>query len=1062
MSRVTEKEWALQGVYRPHDVEKKVLDYWDAVGVYSLVKKADESKQLRFNFIDGPPYPSGDIPHIGTAWNKALKDAVLRYKRMKGYRVYDRPGYDCHGLPIEVKVEQKLGVSVKKEIEERIGVERFIEECRRLALTNANAITRWFKELGVFMDWDNPYLTLRDEYIEAEWWLIKKAHEAGLLEEEYRVVHWCPRCSTTLAEYELEYRELEDPSIYVKLQVEGKPGEYLVIWTTTPWTLPANTFVMVHPDEDYVKVEVGGEKWILAKQRLEAVMKELGVEDYKVVEEFKGRSLIGVRYIHPLADVIPLQRELSKYHAVYPAPEFVTMYEGTGLVHSAPGHGFEDFIVAKRNGIDAAASPVDDEGRFTSEAGKYTGLRVREANQLIIEDLRARNALLKASTIMHKYPVCWRCKTPVVMRATRQWVIKVSRLRERLREEADRVKWIPEWARERIGFMIDNIQDWLISRQRYWGTPLPIWECPNGHRLVVGSIRELESYGGVRPRELHRPWIDSVVLKCPHCGLEMRRVPDVADVWLDSGVAFYAAKGHPDELSPEDVILDFIVEGHDQTRGWFFSLLRAGVLGFNRSPYRTVLVHGFMLDEKGREMHKSLGNYVGTDEAISRVGRDPLRLWLLGNTTWEDARFSWKSLEEAVRDLSVLWSIAVFAYTYMRLDKYDPAGHTIRDVSGHLRVEDKWILSRVNTLIKQVSELMESYQVYEAVRLLREFFVEDLSHWYIRLIRPRVWVEENTGDKLAAYTVLYYVIDRVARLIAPFTPFIAEYMYQALMKPVYGEPSIHLLPYPEPDEGFINGKLEEEMRLIRQVYEASASARMKQGIKLRQPVRRLIVYTNREDVAAAVSRNLELVKAITNSREVSVEPLRLLGEIVRYRVEPVYRSIGPRYKSLAKRVISYIEENQEKVAADILGKGVHEAILDGSKIVLERGDVSITPYYIEGFSVEDREWGSVAIDTRLSEEEVAEGLARDVVRRIQVMRKMLNLELDAKIRTIVMAPPDKARLLESKKSYIMNETRSVELRITPGYGDKGFLKGFTQTWEINDEEYIIGVEKVED
>jgi len=1051
-------EWVLKGVYRPHEVEEKVLEYWEKNSVYSLVKKENEKQSRRFNFIDGPPYPSGDIPHIGTAWNKTLKDAVLRYKRMKGFRVYDKPGYDCHGLPIEVKVEQKIGVRVKKEIEERIGVERFVEECKRLALTNAQAMTRWFKELGVFMDWDDPYLTLKDEYIEAEWWLIKRAHEAGLLEEEYRVVHWCPRCSTTLAEYELEYHELEDPSIYVKFQLEGRPSEYLLIWTTTPWTLPANTFVMIHPDEDYVEIEVTGEKWIIAKKRLSDVLGELNVSDYTVVSEMKGRDLVGLRYIHPLADIVPLQEKLGKYHVVLPAPEFVTMYEGTGLVHAAPGHGFEDFIVAKRSSIDVIASPVDDEGRFTSEAGKYTGLHVREANKLIIEDLKARNALVKVSTIRHKYPVCWRCKTPVVMRATRQWVIKVSKLKEKLSSEANSVKWIPEWARERIGFMIENIQDWLISRQRYWGTPLPIWECPNGHRVVIGSVKELVELGGSRPKELHRPWIDGVVLKCPHCSREMHRVPDVVDVWLDSGVAFYAAKGHPGNLSLEDVILDFIVEGHDQTRGWFFSMLRAGVLGFDRSPYRTVLVHGFMLDEKGREMHKSLGNYVGTDEAISRIGRDPLRLWLAGNTTWEDARFSWKSLEDAVRDLSVLWSTVVFAKTYMDLDGFNPSSYSIEKVREYLRPEDKWVLSRINMLIKRVTELMDSYELYTAIRLIREFFIEDLSHWYIRLIRPRVWVEENTGDKLAAYTVLYYVIDRLTRLIAPFMPFISEYIYQAVMKPVYGRESVHLLPYPEPDENLVDQLLEEEMRIVREVYEASAAARMKHGIKLRQPIKRLIVYTDREHIASAITKHSELVKRITNSKEVLVEPLRLLEEIVKYRVEPLHRSIGPKYRSLARQVVKYIMDNQEKIAIDILKQGFHKALVDGVQVELTRDDVVITPYYIEGYSVEDREWGSVAIDTRLGDEELAEGLARDIVRRIQVMRKMLDLPLDARIKTVIMAPPARVQLVEKMRDYIMNETRSTVLTIIPGYDGRESLKGFVQEWEINDEMYVIGVE----
>ena len=1045
----------LTGRYDAKRVEEEVKKFWEDNRVYELVKEKNSRAQLSFNFIDGPPYPSGDVPHIGTAWNKALKDVVLRYKRMRGYRVFDRPGYDCHGLPIEVKVEQKLGVKVKREIEERIGIDKFVQECKNLALKNLKSMTKWFKELGVFMDWDNPYLTLRDEYIEAGWWLIKKADEQGLLTTEQRVVHWCPRCSTTLAEYEVEYHELVDPSIYVKFPVRGREKEYLLIWTTTPWTLPANTFVMAHPDETYVKIKVGDEHYILAEKRLEEVVRDAGIKEYTVVEKFKGRDLEGLEYDHPLTDIVPLQKELSRFHRVLMAPEFVTMYEGTGLVHGAPGHGKEDFIIAKKYGIDVIASPIDDEARFTRIAGKYYGLYVRDANKEIINDLRERNALLHESTIKHKYPVCWRCKTPVVQRATRQWVLKVSKLKDKLLEELDKVNWIPEWARERTRHMVENIQDWVISRQRYWGTPLPIWICPEGHRLVIGSVKELLEHGGEKPKELHKPWIDRVVLKCPVCGREMHRVPDVLDVWFDSGISFYAAKGHPEKLSVEDVILDFIVEGHDQTRGWFFSLLRSGVLGYGRAPYKNVLVHGFVLDEKGREMHKSLGNYVGTDEAIEKVGRDPLRFWVLQNTVWEDLRFSWKKFDQVIRDLGILWNTYVFASTYMNLDKYDPAQHILDNYTGDLRLEDKWILSRINTLTKQVTEKLENYYIHEAARLLREFIVEDMSHWYIRLIRPRVWVEENTRDKQAAYTVLYYVLDKYLRLIAPFTPFLAEKIYQEVFRKTMMENplSVHLLDWPSIDEEYIDEKLESDMMIVREIYEAVASARMKAGLKLRQPVKSVTVYTDREDVRRIVEEYSDIITLLVNASNVESKSLEELGKLVRYRVKPVYSVIGPRFRRLAKKIIEYIGKHEEEIARDIISRGRHEAVIDGETVELLREHVSITPVYVEGYSVEDRDWGSVAVDTRLTREELAKGLARDVIRRIQVMRKEMGLELDDKIETIIIAPQEDLELLESNKEYIMNETRSVELVFATT--EPGGEKGYAREWEINGKKYII-------
>lgn len=1056
------ESWELRGKYSPHLVEERVLEYWEKEQVYRKLKERENTGDSPgFNFIDGPPYPSGDTPHLGTAWNKSLKDVVLRYKRMKGFKVYDKPGYDCHGLPIEVKVEQKLGIKVKKEIETKLGVERFVEECRRLATNNLTAMTRWFKELGVFMDWEDPYLTMRDEYIEAAWALIKKADEQGLLDKEMRVVYWCPRCSTTLAEYEVEYKELEDPSIYVKFPVEGKPGEYLVIWTTTPWTLPANTFVMAHPDEMYVKIRINGEVLIVAEKRLETFIDEIGAEKYEVLEKLPGSDLVNIRYIHPLEDLVPLQGNLRKYHKVVLSREHVSMDEGTGLVHGAPGHGFEDFEVARENGIKEIASPVDEEGVFTSEAGKYAGLNVRTANEEIIKDLAEKGALIHRSTIKHRYPVCWRCKTPVVLRATEQWVIRVTELKERLIDEARKVEWIPKWGLLRLESMLKNLQDWVISRQRYWGTPLPVWTCPNGHRLVLGSMEDLIRHGGEKPKELHRPWIDKVVLKCPVCGLEMKRVPDVLDVWLDSGVAFYASKGHPSNLREEDVILDFIVEGHDQVRGWFFSLLRSGVLMYGKAPYRTVLIHGFMLDEQGREMHKSLGNYVGTDEAIAKVGRDPLRIWLLRNTTWEDARFSWGSLEEVKRDLSILWNIYAFAKTYMELDGYDPLKNSLEKHLSDLRVEDRWLLSRVNTLVKQVTEYMEKYEIHSALRAIVGFYIEDLSHWYIRLIRPRVWVEENTSDKIAAYATLYYALDRLLRLLAPFAPFVTEYIYQAFMKKYVGYESVHMLEYPKVDEKLIDKELEEQGEIIRAISSAAGSARMRVGLKLRQPVKEIIVFTDSPKTITAVEKFREALKLLANAKYVRVEGAGKISSIVKYSVEPVYKSLGPRLKGKMKKALEYISSNPDLVARDIIEKGEHEALIDGEKVVLTKQDVAITPEYLEGYSVAETSYGVVAVNTKLTMEEIAEGLAREMVRRIQVMRKELALPLDVKIDVVIVAPADKLEVLRVMENYIKSETRASSLRFGSEMALLDGFSGHIKEWEIEDESFLIGVKQVE-
>lgn len=1055
--------WEIAGNYDPQSVEKEVINFWEENKIYQAVKEKANRNSRTFNFIDGPPYPSGDIPHLGTAWNKSLKDAVLRYRRMKGYRVNDRPGYDCHGLPIEVKVEQRLGIRSKKEIEQRIGVDKFVEECKRFALSNSIEMTKWFKELGVFMDWENPYLTLSDEYIESAWWLIKQADLRGLLTSENRVVHWCPRCSTTLAEYEVEYREIEDPSIYVKFPVREEKDTYLIIWTTTPWTLPANVFIMAHPEETYVKVLVGSETWILAEKRLNDVAKECGIINYTIVEKLYGRELVKYTYEHPLSDIIPIQAKLRNYHKVVLSPEYVSMYEGTGLVHAAPGHGFEDYEVAKKHNMqELIICPVDEEGKFTSESGAFAGMNVREANEEIIKALSERKALIHSRKIVHRYPVCWRCKTPVILRATRQWVIKVTSLKDDIKREALRATWIPGWALTRLMNILDNLQDWVISRQRYWGTPLPIWTCPNGHRVVIGSIKELLKYTSIRPRELHKPWVDTISFKCPLCDLEMRRVPDVIDVWLDSGISFYASIGHPESVRKEELVADFIVEGHDQVRGWFFSLLRSGVIGFNRTPYKTVLVHGFMLDEQGREMHKSLGNYVGVDEAIERVGRDPLRLWLLSNTIWEDIKFSWREIEEAKRDLSILWSIVLFAKTYMDIDKYDPAIDPISKYVGALKLEDRWIISKVNSLIGEVDKLMNNYEVSTAVRLLRKFIVEDLSHLYVRLIRPRVWIDENTAEKMSAYAVLIYVIDRLVRLLAPIVPFISEYIYQVLLRKIYKVPSVHLLDYPEPEVEYIDRHLEEQVEVIREVYSAALSARMHAGLKLRQPIRKLIIYSDESRVIQAIVRLGDIIKYLCNAKIVEAQGAGQVKEIIKYRVKPKFRSLGPKYRGLLKQITEYLDLMGDIVARDILEKGVHKATISNVEVELTSSDVEVSPHYVEGYLVENFKYGAVALDTRLTLEELAEGLARDIVRRVQVMRKKLNLPLMARIKTVVVLPPDKRPILDMKRDYIMNETRSVEILLMSEKSelDRILTGSLVEEWDIDDDTYIIAIKPV--
>lgn len=1049
---------ALEGSYNPHNVEEEIHRFWRNNKIYLKVKEKSSKARRKLYFLDGPPYTSSTNFHIGTAWNKTIKDSFIRFYRMLGYNVWDQPGYDTHGLPIEVKIEKELGIGTKKEIVE-LGIDRFVLKCMEFARKNLEALSRGFSDLGVFMDWDHPYITFRDSYIESGWWMIKKAHEQGLLKRDLRVHHWCPRCETTLADYEVsEYRELEDPSIYVKFRVKGQDKLYLVIWTTTPWTLPANAFVMAHPDIVYAKVRVGDEVLVMAKSRVPTVMEEAGIKDYEILEELPGTKLEGIEYQHPLEEYVDAQSTLRRYHKVVLASEAVTEYEGTGLVHSAPGHGDVDYEVAKRIGV-PVVSLVDDQGRLTSGAGKYKGLYFRESNDVIIKDLESRGALLYKGSIRHKYPVCWRCKTPLVLRATEQWVIKVTELKDKLISEAESIEWRPAWAKIRFLNLLKNVRDWVISRQRFWGIPLPIWVCSKcGHIEVVGGRDDISRLGGKAPENLHRPWIDKVTLKCPVCGGEMKRVPDVADVWFDSGIAFYASLGYPHrkELWSRLKPVDFITEGHDQIRGWFFSLLRSGVITFGEKPYLRVLVHGFALDEHGREMHKSLGNYVEFNEVIKRVGRDVFRWWAMQTTTWEDLRFSWSGMEKVKRDLSIVWNVYNFALTYMGLDGFDPLENPLDRYIGSLKTEDRWILSRLNNVVKEYLSSMHDLKPFIAARLLREFIVEDVSRWYIRLIRRRVWVEEDTEDKRTAYAVLYAVLKSWLILAAPFMPFVTEKLYREL---VYnagdGFESVHLESMPVPREEFINADIEESMSLAKKIIEAALAARMKVGINVRRPVKRVIVALA-DNKAANMLRLVEnVVLEMVNAKHLEIVGENVIESYRIARVEPNYSTIGPEFKKKTKQIVSLIEEKNIDIASSIIDKGFYEDEIEGEKVVIERRHVKVKADYPEWLSVTPIDQGMVAIDTRIDEDEYLEGLARELIRRIQFMRKELGLGIEDNIR-VGIESGDNALLKAAARfrDYIAGEVRAAELVL-----GEGTVEGYVREWDIDGARVRITVAK---
>ncbi len=1046
-------------VYNPLSLEEKVLDFWAKNETYNKTKKLREGGE-KFYFLDGPPYVTGYI-HLGTAWNKTLKDLYIRFYRMKGFNVRDQPGWDMHGLPIEVLVERELGISHKKEIETKIGIERFIEECKKFALRNLEIMEKQFKRLGVWMDWENPYRTIEPDYMESEWWTFKRAWEKGLIDRDYRVVHWCPRCETALAEHEIEYKELTDPSIYVKFPLAERENEYVLIWTTTPWTLPANLAVMVHPDYSYVKVKVhlngSTEYYWLAKARVSEVMKEINAEDYEIVEEVKGERLIGWKYEYPLLEEMPKQKEFEEkngnVHKLVRS-EFVTLTEGTGLVHSAPGHGEEDYIVGLEYNL-PVYSPIDNEGKFYE--GAWKGVFVKEADKYITQRLKEKGYLLGEGRITHRYPTCWRCKSPLLFRATEQWFLRVSKIKDQILNENDKnVKWLPNWVKKRYEDGVKNVGDWCISRQRYWNAPMPVWKCEKcGNFTVVGSIDELREKS-VKPLperlDLHRSTVDKIMLKCDKCGGEMSRIPDVLDVWIDSGVCSWASFGYPRNKGDFEKYwpAEFIIEGQDQILKWFYSQQVLSVVSFDTVPYKKVAMHGFVLDLSGSKMSKSLGNVVTPEEVIEKYGADTLRLYVLASSSpWEDIRFNWDVVKEIRGSLDTLWNVYKLAKTYMELDKFSLDKVDDR-VQSSLRIEDKWIISRVNSLILEVEKAIEEYYISRAVRNLVEFIVEDLSRWYGKIIRRRLWIEVDDPEKLAAYWTLYTVFKKLLAILSPFVPFITEALYQDLLRkldPKLPE-SVHMLNWPKAEN--IDKRLEEEMEIARRIYTTVAFARQKARIKMRWPIKRVIIDTVSENVKEAVEHLKDVLLDMLNAKGIEFKKVKW-----RYRIKPKMGNLGKKFKKDARMVYQSLEnfENWRDLKEKLRNEGIYNIEIDGKVYTIDREDVDFELELPEDLVGEETKYGLIAIDKRLGEDLISEGFARDTVRRIQEMRKKMDLDIEEFIVVYIKSSEKYRERVEKWLDYIKTETRAKDVIF-------GEVKGYSLDWNIEGEKVTIGIEKI--
>ena len=965
---------AIDKTLDPLALEVEIQSWWAESNIYSKVKEKNSDQPIYY-YLDGPPYCSGTI-HIGTAWNKIIKDTVLRHLGMTGKNVTRQPGWDSHGLPIEVRVERELKLKSKKDIENVIGVENFIDACRKYAQDHLLTMTQQFKRLGVWMDWDDPYITFNSKYMEAGWDVLKKAHHRELLVQDLRVVHWCPRCETALAEHEVrgEYEDREDPSIYLKLKLRDTENEYILVWTTTPWTLPSNMMVMVKPDFEYARIKVGDEVWILAKELVETVMEKLGITKYDVVEVVPGIELKDIRYVHPLLEQVPKQKEwVDGYHRVIPA-EYVDLEEGTGCVHTAPGHGEEDFEVGREYGV-PIFSPLDAGGRFTDEGGKYSGIYVKDADPMVIEDLKENGVHVHDETIFHSYPHCWRCQTPLLFMAREQWFLEISKIKSRVIDENKDVMWVPSWVSERYENGVEYVGDWCLSRNRYWGIPMPIWCCPEcDEMVVVGSFSELaeRATGEIDADDFdpHRPTVDEIKLNCS-CGGTMDRVPDIVDVWFDSGIASWSSLGYPSD--PDSLSIwpaDLIIEGSDQVGKWFYSQQAASIITFDKSCYKKVLMHGFALDAEGKKMSKSLGNVVDPDDVVKKYGADVFRYYLLWATLpWEDLKFNFTELTTVQRMLNVFWNVCVFSSTYMELDDFDTqidAG----DVEGSLRTVDLWLISKANSLVRDVSSSMEEMNFLHATRKLQKFILDDLSRWYVRLARGRTWVESDDPDKLACYFTLHYTIDRVLRLLAPIVPHISDYIHRHMMAD--GRPeSVHLEDWPIVEERWLNEELEGSMELIQSLVESSLAARQKAEVKLRHPVGRVLIRTDKPAVQDALSLHKDIFLELTNAK--SVEAVGDLPTVL--EMGPNMAGLGKKFRSEANEVagaLKGLEPAEVKTVLEEDGKyqldtGEGTYVIDSDDVVFSESmpwfQPGITLGKNRGKGTSDRESLSIRRDT---------------------------------------------------------------------------------------------------
>ena len=1025
--------------------EKQVEKFWEDNQIFEKSMKVREGNPS-YVFYDGPPTANGK-PHIGHVETRVIKDMIPRYRTMKGYQVPRKAGWDTHGLPVELEVEKKLGLDGKDQIE-KYGVEPFIEQCKESVWKYEGMWEDFSHTVGFWADMKNPYVTYHNDYIESEWWALKEIWKKGLLYEGHKIVPYCPRCGTPLSSHEVAqgYKDVKERSAVVRFKVKGEDA-YILAWTTTPWTLPSNVALCVNPDEDYVKVTSKGYTYYMAAALVDTVLGE-GAE---ILEHYQGKDLEFKEYepLFPYAE-----KRIGNKKAYYVVCDtYVTLTDGTGVVHIAPAFGEDDSKVGHRYDL-PFVQLVNEKGEMTEET-PWAGTFCKKADMAVLQALEDKDLLFDAPLFEHSYPHCWRCDTPLIYYARETWFIRMTAVKEDLIRNNNTINWIPESiGKGRFGDWLENVQDWGLSRNRYWGTPLPVWQCECGHQDCIGSIEELKEKADNCPDdiELHRPYIDAVTIKCPKCGKEMHRVPEVIDCWFDSGSMPFAQHHYPfenKEIFEKQFPAQFISEAVDQTRGWFYSLLAISTLLFNKAPYENVIVLGLVQDENGQKMSKSKGNAVDPFDALQTYGADAIRWYFYTSSApWLPSRFAGKTVVEGQRKfMGTLWNTYAFFVLYANIDKFDATKYTLE--YDKLAVMDKWLLSRLESTVKAVDDNLANYRIPEAAKALQSF-VDDMSNWYVRRSRERFWAKGMEQDKINAYMTLYTALVTVAKAAAPMIPFMTEDIYQNLVKSIDASApeSIHLCDFPEVHENWINPKMEEDMADLLEIVVMGRAARNTANIKNRQPIGTM--YVKSEFQLSEFYK--EIIEDELNVKEVVFKDD--IADFISYSFKPQMRTVGPKYGKLLNKIKTTLSElDGNKAMAELKSTGELKLDIDGQEIVLLEEDLLIDMAQMEGYVSESDHTITVVLDTYLTPELIEEGFVRELVSKIQTMRKEAGFEVMDKIRVYAKDNDKIVDIMKNHGDEIKSEVLAEDI-VT------GETKGYEKEWNINSEKVTMAVERI--